>query len=102
MADRGPILVSQRRPHRQPEILRRLRHDEVLVGAVDQSFKSNDRTSSARGIWHDVLTDGLSCDPHRVERLMRKSGLRHDHAGVGCRRIHAEGYRGADSGVAEP
>ena len=54
----------------------RFRHDEVLVTAVDRSFKSSDRTYGARRVWHDVLAEGLSCGLHRIERLMRENGLR--------------------------
>src|SRR5690606_12493390 len=54
----------------------RSRHDEVLVTAIDRSFKSSDRTYGARRVWHDVLAEGLSCGLHRVERLMRENGLR--------------------------
>ena len=54
----------------------RSRHDEVLVTAIDRSFKSSDRIYGARRVWHDVLAEGLSCGLHRVERLMRENGLR--------------------------
>ena len=54
----------------------RSRHDEVLVTAIDRSFKSSDRTYGARRVWHDVLAEGLSCGLHRIERLMRENGLR--------------------------
>jgi putative transposase len=61
----------------QPQpISARSRHDEVLVTAIDRSFKSSDRTYGARRVWHDVLAEGLSCGLHRVERLMRENGLR--------------------------
>lgn len=54
----------------------RSRHDEVLVMAIDRSFKSSDRTYGARRVSHDVLAEGLSCGLHRIERLMRHNGLR--------------------------
>ena len=54
----------------------RSRHDEVLVTAIDRSFKSSDRTYGARRVWHDMLAEGLSCGLHRIERLMRQNGLR--------------------------
>ena len=54
----------------------RSRHDETLLGAIDRSFKSSDRTYGARRIWHDVLADGFACGLHRIERLMRENGLR--------------------------
>lgn len=41
-----------------------------------RSFKSSDRTYGARRVWHDVLAEGLNCDLHLVERLMRENGLR--------------------------
>ena len=44
--------------------------------AIDRSFKSSDRTYGARRVWHDVLAEGLSYGLDRVERLMRKNGLR--------------------------
>lgn len=54
----------------------RSRHDAVLLGVIDRSFKSSDRTYGSRRVWHDVLAEGLSCGLHRVERLMRENGLR--------------------------
>ncbi|WP_110815838.1 IS3 family transposase [Pseudoroseicyclus aestuarii] len=54
----------------------RSRQDEVLVTAINRSFKSSDRTYGARRIWHDMLAEGLSCGLHRIERLMRQNGLR--------------------------
>lgn len=60
--------------NRSPSV--RSRDDEVLVIAIDRSFKSSDRTYGARRVWHDVLAEGLSCGLHRVERLMRENGLR--------------------------
>lgn len=60
--------------NRSPSV--RSRQDEVLVTVIDRSFKSSDRTYGARRVWHEVLAEGLSCGLHRVERLMRKNGLR--------------------------
>ncbi|MGE0847862.1 MAG: IS3 family transposase [Flavobacteriaceae bacterium] len=54
----------------------RSRRDEMLVTAIDRSFKSSDRTYGARRVWHDVLAESLSCGLHRIERLMRQNGLR--------------------------
>jgi putative transposase len=54
----------------------RSRHDEMLVTAIDRSFKSSDRTYGARRVWHDILAEGLSCGLHCVERLMRQNGRR--------------------------
>ncbi len=62
--------------NRSPGPSARSRHDEVLLGAVDRSFKSSDRTYGARRVWHDVLAGGLSCGLHGVEKLMRENGLR--------------------------
>ncbi|GLS39936.1 hypothetical protein GCM10010869_55330 [Mesorhizobium tianshanense] len=60
--------------NRSPSVLSR--DDEILVCRIDRSFKSSDRTYGARRVWHDVLAEGLSCGLHRIERLMRESGLR--------------------------
>lgn len=54
----------------------RSRQDEALLGAIDRSFKSSDRTYCARRVWHDILADGDSCGLHRIERLVRENGLR--------------------------
>ena len=54
----------------------RSRHDEVLVAVFDRSFKSSDRTYGTRRVWHDVLAESLACGLLRVERQMRKNGLR--------------------------
>jgi len=60
--------------NRSPSV--RSQHDEILDCRIDRSFKSSDRTYVARRVWHDVLAEGLSCGLHRIERLMRKKGLR--------------------------
>jgi transposase InsO family protein len=52
------------------------RYDEVLLDKIGQSFKASDRTYGARRVWHDVLTEDLSCGLHRIERLMRQNALR--------------------------
>ena len=54
----------------------RSRRDEMLVTAIDRSFKCSDRPYGARRVWHDVLAESLSCGLHRIERLMRQNGLR--------------------------
>ncbi|MCG8597551.1 MAG: IS3 family transposase [Kiloniellales bacterium] len=54
----------------------RSRQDEALLGAIDRSFKSSDRTYGARRVWQDVLAEGFSCGLHRIERLMRRNALR--------------------------
>ena len=51
-------------------------HDGKLVTAIETSFKASDRTYGARGVWRDVLEDGLACGLHRIERLMRINALR--------------------------
>ena len=50
--------------------------DAKLVTAIDTSFKASDRTYGARGVWHDVLEEGLICGLHRIERLMRQNALK--------------------------
>ena len=52
------------------------RYDEALLDKIRGSFKDSDRTYGARRVWHDLLTEGLSCGLHRVERLMRDNALR--------------------------
>jgi putative transposase len=54
----------------------RSRYDQALLAEIDRSFKSSDRTYGTRRVWHHVLAEGLSCGLHRIERLMRESGLR--------------------------
>ena len=53
----------------------RSRSDEGLAGKVRTSFLASDRTYGARRVWHDVLSEGISCGLHRIERLMRQQGL---------------------------
>ena len=55
---------------------RRAQYDEVLVAGIRSSFAGSDRTYGARRVWHDVLAEGLDAGLHRIERLMRKEGLR--------------------------
>jgi len=43
---------------------------------VRASFLASDRTYGARRVWHDVLSQGVACGLHRVERLMRAQALR--------------------------
>jgi putative transposase len=50
--------------------------DEVLAEQARQSFLNSDRTYGARRVWRDVLEKGSSCGLHRIERVMRKEGLR--------------------------
>lgn len=50
--------------------------DEVLAEQARQSFLNSDRTYGARRVWRDVLELGSPCGLHRIERVMRKEGLR--------------------------
>ena len=50
--------------------------DEVLAEQARQSFLNSDRTYGARRVWRDVLEMGSRCGLHRMERVMRKAGLR--------------------------
>jgi putative transposase len=54
----------------------RARTDESLGAKVRASFLNSYRTYGARRVWHDLLTEGLSCGLHRVERLMRQQALK--------------------------
>lgn len=51
----------------------RSRPDEVLLTAIDRSFKCNDRTYGAQSVWHDVLAEGPSCGLHRIARRTPKA-----------------------------
>jgi putative transposase len=55
---------------------RRSRSDEELGAKVRASFLGSDRTYGARRVWHDLLTEGVACGQHRIERLMRLQGLK--------------------------
>jgi transposase InsO family protein len=52
------------------------RSDEQFGAKVRASFLASDRTYGARGVWHDMLAEGVSCGPHRIERLMRQQALK--------------------------
>ena len=39
-------------------------------------FLASDRTYGARRVWRDLLTEGISCGLHRIERLMRLQALK--------------------------
>lgn len=54
----------------------RSRDDERIGTMARASFLASDRTYGARRVWHDVLADGVDCGLHKIERLMRKGGLR--------------------------
>jgi putative transposase len=55
---------------------RRARADEEIGVKVRASFVGSDRTYGARRVWRDVLTDGVECGLHRIERLMKAQALR--------------------------
>jgi putative transposase len=59
------------RPHSQ-----RSHDDEELGAKVRESFLASDRTYGARRVWKDLLTEGVSCGLHRIERLMRLQALK--------------------------
>jgi len=54
----------------------RCRSDEELGAKVRASFLESDRTYGARRVWHDLIAEGLACGLHRIERLMRRQGLK--------------------------
>ncbi|HKG79275.1 MAG TPA: IS3 family transposase, partial [Pyrinomonadaceae bacterium] len=68
---RGGFYAWLTRPRSQ-----RSRSDEELSAKVRTSFVSSDRTYGTRRVWHDLLSEGVSCGLHRIERLMRLQGLR--------------------------
>jgi putative transposase len=55
---------------------KRARQDEEIGAQVRASFIGSARTYGARRVWRDVLTDGVNCGLHRIERLMRAQALR--------------------------
>ena len=50
--------------------------DEATLPKVRSSFVASARTYGARRVWRDVLTNGVSCGLHKIERLMRAEALR--------------------------
>ena len=54
----------------------RSRSDEAVGQQVKASFLASDRTYGARRVWRDVLSDGVACGLHKIERLMRIQALR--------------------------
>jgi putative transposase len=54
----------------------RSQSDEELGAKVRASFLASDRTYGARRVWRDLLTEGISCGLHRIERLMRLQALK--------------------------
>jgi putative transposase len=55
---------------------RRAREDEAIGAKVWASFVASARTYGARRVWRDMLSQGISCGLHQVERLMRQQALR--------------------------
>jgi putative transposase len=55
---------------------KRGRDDEALGAKVRESFLASDQTYGARRVWKDLLTEGVSCGLHRIERLMRLQALK--------------------------
>jgi putative transposase len=55
---------------------KRTLENETLLDLIRRSFHDSDRTYGARRVWKDVLTEGMSCGLHRVERLMHKHALK--------------------------
>ena len=68
---RGGFYAWLTRPRSQ-----RSRSDENLRTKVRASFLASDRTYGARRVWRDLLTEGIACGLHRVERLMRLQALK--------------------------
>jgi hypothetical protein len=68
---RGAFYAWLTRPRSQ-----RSRSDEELGVKVRASFFASDRTYGARRVWRDLLTEGMSCGLHRIERLMRLQALK--------------------------
>jgi putative transposase len=68
---RGGLYAWLTRPRSQ-----RSRSDEELGAQVRASFLASDRTYGARRVWRDLLTEGVSCGLHRIERLMRLQALK--------------------------
>jgi transposase InsO family protein len=54
----------------------RSRSDEAVSQQVKASFLVSDRTYGAQRVWRDLLANGVECDLHRIERLMRLQALR--------------------------
>jgi transposase InsO family protein len=54
---------------------RRAKEDEVIGTKVRASFIGSARTYGARRVWRDVLSEGLSCGLHKIERLLADNGV---------------------------
>jgi putative transposase len=70
---------------------RRDRSDEELGAKVRASFIGSDRTYGAWRVWRDLLSEGIPCGLHRIERLMRLQALKPVRADVDCRPICVSG-----------
>jgi putative transposase len=68
---RGGFYAWLTRPRSQ-----RSRDDDELSAKVRANFLGSDRTYGARRVWRDLLTEGISCGLHRIERLMRLQALK--------------------------
>lgn len=68
---RRSCIATAERPRSQ-----RNRSDEKLGAKLRASFLASDRTYGVRRVWHDLLAEGVSCGPHRIERLMRQQALK--------------------------
>ena len=55
---------------------KRAGQDEEIGAKVRASFIGSARTYGARRVWRDVLSEGVNCGLHRIERLMRTQALR--------------------------
>ena len=76
---RGGFYAWLTRPRSQ-----RSRDDDELGAKVRASFLGSDRTYGARRVWRDLLTEGISCGLHRIERLMRLQALKRHRGGAHC------------------
>jgi putative transposase len=55
---------------------KRAGENEEIGAKVRASFIGSARTYGARRVWRDVLSEGVDCGLHRIERLMRAQALR--------------------------
>ncbi len=55
---------------------KRARTDQETGAQVRASFLASDRTYGARRVWRDLLSEGIACGLHKIERLMRVQALR--------------------------
>lgn len=55
---------------------KRTRDDEKIGAKVRASFIGSARLYGARRVWRDLLTDGVVCGLHRIERLMQAQAFR--------------------------